>query len=93
MNNNNQKPPAGEGSADAARYPALPGGMTRDEAIEGLREIASMAAEHQRETDPSFVRWPDLDAMLDYLEVNGFPPPDNAIAQRPADENEPKTTP
>ncbi len=59
-------------------YPPIPFGITREEVIEGLRDIAKTAADHQREIDPSFVRWPELDAVLDYIENNGFTPPQNS---------------
>ena len=83
MSTQNTTPTADSGRLpDVARYPALPGGMTRDEAIEGLWEIVSKAEEYQRDIDPRFRRWPDVDALIDYIEANGFPPPDNAKLSR-----------
>lgn len=48
--------------------------MTRDEAIKSLRECRDMAVQFKRDQDPGFVRWPDLDDLLDYIDRNGFPP-------------------
>lgn len=57
--------------------PALPNGLTRFEAIEGLRELRNDAVAAEKLKDPSFVRWPDLDAILDHIEKHGFPAPEN----------------
>ena len=54
----------------------LPSGMTRQECVDGLKECRNMAveAEKARDKEGTFKRWPDLDALLDYIEKYGFPP-------------------
>jgi len=59
-------------------FPALPCGFTRTEIIEGLRELRDTAVAAVKTQEPDFVRWPDLDAILDYIEQHGFPAPENA---------------
>jgi hypothetical protein len=63
---------------EKAVFPALPSGMTREEVVEGLRELRDDAVRAEKAKDSSFVRWPDLDAILDYIEQHGFPAPENA---------------
>jgi hypothetical protein len=62
-----------EDAKTPAAPPPLPVGMTRKEAIEGLRELRDLAVKGQRRTDRTFVRWPDMDALLDYIEEYGLP--------------------
>jgi hypothetical protein len=52
----------------------LPLGMSREDVIQGLRHTVRLAEDAQRLVDPDFVRWPDLDTMIDHIEVYGFPP-------------------
>lgn len=52
----------------------LPIGMTRVECVDGPRALREMAMAWEKQKCPSFVRWPDLDALLDYIEVFGLPP-------------------
>ena len=53
----------------------LPGGLGRDDAIESLWETVKQAEHDQRRNDPSFVRWPDLDGLIEHISAHGFPPP------------------
>lgn len=61
---------------ETAVFPALPNGITRAEAVEGLRELRNDAVAAEKAKDPCFNRWPDLDAILDYIEQYGFPAPE-----------------
>lgn len=58
----------------------LPLGVSREDAIKGLRHTVRLAEEAQRLVDPDFVRWPDLDTMIDHIEAHGFPPPAAPVA-------------
>lgn len=58
--------------------PALPNGLTRFEVIEGLRELRNDAVAAEKLKNPDFVRWQDLDAILEYIEQHGLPAPENA---------------
>lgn len=53
----------------------LPGGLGRDDAIESLWEVVKQAERDERRKDPSFVRWPDLDGLIEHISAHGFPPP------------------
>lgn len=54
----------------------IPAQMSRNDAVEGLREMLRMAEEFQRVKDLGFVRWPDAHALIDYIAQYGFPPPE-----------------
>lgn len=56
--------------------PPLPSGMTRFECIEGLKELRKDAMELAVQKEPAFLRWPDVDLLLDYIEQHGFPAPE-----------------
>lgn len=62
---------------------ALPMGMTREECVDGLRAARDMAASAEKRRDPSFVRWPDLDALIEWISDNGFPAPPNSELTEP----------
>ncbi len=47
--------------------------VTREEIIESLREGAHAITEKQKKRDPGFVRYPTLEALMDYIEDNGIP--------------------
>lgn len=64
----------------------LPLGVSREDAIKGLRHTVYMAQEAQRLVDPDFVRWPDLDTLIDHIEARGFPPPAAAVSVSDLDE-------
>ena len=49
--------------------------LTREEALESLREILHQAVWAEKAKDSTFVRWPDMDVLLDHIEHHGFPPP------------------
>jgi hypothetical protein len=53
----------------------LPNGISREEAIDGLRETLKLAENFERISTPNFVRWPDMCALIDHVEKFGFPPP------------------
>jgi hypothetical protein len=60
---------------------ADPAPMTREEIIEGLREIYAEVLGLKQAADPCFRRYPDYEKILDYLEQHGLPPrrvPDTA---------------
>jgi hypothetical protein len=48
--------------------------LMRKEAMDGLRDLRDQLVAIEKEKDPSFVRWPDLDALLDHIDEHGFPP-------------------
>jgi hypothetical protein len=48
--------------------------VTRDEVIEGLREVYADLTDHERRLDCTHVGYPDYEAMLDYIEQHGLPP-------------------
>jgi hypothetical protein len=50
-----------------------PANFTRSEIMETLRELRDKAALAEAQRVVGFVRWPDLDAMLDHIEKNGLP--------------------
>lgn len=50
--------------------------ISRKEIVESLYDLRDDAARAQREKDPSFRRWPDLDLILQYIATEGFPPPE-----------------
>lgn len=54
----------------------LPNGtiIPREEIIEGLRETLAIAARAEKAKDQTFVRWPDMESLLDYIETHGLPP-------------------
>ena len=54
--------------------PTIPLGMTQQDAIDALLELRDMAAVAEKQKDPSFNRWPDLDALLAHMAVHGLPP-------------------
>lgn len=54
---------------------AVPAPTTREEAMEGLRILLEEAEANERKKDPSFVRWPDMHALIDHIDAHGFPPP------------------
>jgi hypothetical protein len=64
----------------------LPEGISREEAIQGLKDVVATAEDHERETDPEFVRFPTLHALLEYIEAHGFPGrgSDLALGVKPA---------
>lgn len=47
--------------------------ITREEAIDALRELLTISELANKQADPCFVRWPDLHALLDYLDAEGLP--------------------
>ena len=56
-------------------YPRVLGRtLTREEIIEGLREVYADVLKLNRQKDPTFVRYPDYEAVLDYIEQHGLPP-------------------
>lgn len=57
-----------------AEYKPLPNGLDRDDAIESLWEVVKQAERDERRRDPSFVRWPDLDGLIEHISAHGFPP-------------------
>ena len=57
-----------------AEYKPLPNGLDRDDAIESLWEVVKQAERDERRKDPSFVRWPDLDGLIEHISAHGFPP-------------------
>lgn len=61
--------------------------ITHQEVIDGLRAAVRMATEFYRLTTPGFVRWPDMDALVDHLDKHGLPSPWTPIdMQLPDDE-------
>ncbi len=48
--------------------------ITREEIIEGLRESYKSMCEYEKFKDASFVRYPDMETILDYIEEHGLPP-------------------
>jgi hypothetical protein len=48
--------------------------MTREQIIEGLREMYNMLVQREKDWDGGFVGWPDLVTILDYIEEHGLPP-------------------
>ena len=83
MNDQKTEAAAGSGYAGPA-CSALPLGISREAAIEALRETVKQAEDAQRREDPSFVRWLDIDALIEHIEAHGFPPP-NASGLRSPD--------
>lgn len=53
---------------------ALPGGMSREAAVDSLRELRNLATAAEARANPGFVRWPDLDALIDHIAERGLPP-------------------
>lgn len=49
-------------------------GQSRKAVIEGLREIYRLAVKYERDCDPTFRRWPDMETILDHIEQHGLPP-------------------
>ncbi len=56
-------------------YPVVMGRpVTRAEIIEGVRDCYREMCALKRRVDPTFVRYPDMDMILDYVEEHGLPP-------------------
>ena len=51
--------------------------LTRQEIIEGLREIYLKMLFYEQMEDPGLVRYSDAEALLDYIEEHGLPPKNN----------------
>lgn len=64
----------------AATCSPLPDGLTRAEAVEGLKKLLIYAESWGRHNDPSFRRWPLATALVDHIAAHGFPPPDEENA-------------
>lgn len=67
-----------ENARDAAKEhrPPLPSGMTREECVDGLKAIRDKYyALKKKKEDHFFARYPDYDALLEYIEAHGFPKP------------------
>jgi len=54
--------------------PELPENCTRQDVIDGIREIHQLAMAARRLEDPAFRRWPTMDAILDHVEKHGLGP-------------------
>ena len=48
--------------------------VRREEIMSALQELKQLAYAFQRSEDPAFVRFPDLELILDYVETFGLPP-------------------
>lgn len=49
--------------------------MTRKQCIEGLKIFLADAIAFEKTKTPDFVRWPDADRLLTFIEMRGFPAP------------------
>lgn len=54
--------------------PTLPYGMTREQAVDALRDLRNLATAAQQDADPGFKRWPVLDELIDHIVNHGLPP-------------------
>jgi hypothetical protein len=62
-------------------FPVIMGrSVTRAEIIEGIRDCYREMCALKRRVEPDFVRYPDMDTVLDYIEEHGLPPKDSADA-------------
>lgn len=48
--------------------------ITRAEIIEALRFSYQRACELEKRDDPTFSRFPDMETILDWIDINGLPP-------------------
>lgn len=59
-------------------FPPLPVIMgkqiTREDVIDGLRELLDGAIQNERVKDPTFRRWPDVETILEYIAEHGLEP-------------------
>jgi len=53
---------------------AFPENVTRQDVIDGLRELYRLALEAEQSKDPAMVGWPTMTAVLDHLEEHGLAP-------------------
>jgi hypothetical protein len=63
---------------DARQFPPLPmvgnTRLTRAEVIEALKQLRNDFYTLKKHLDPTFVRYPDLDRVLEYIAENGLEP-------------------
>lgn len=61
-----------------AEFPIIMGRpITRAEIIEGLRDCYREMCELKRRAEPGFVRYPDMETVLDFIEDHGLPANDH----------------
>ena len=48
--------------------------ISRTEIMDSLRELLSEAYKYERQLDPCFRRWPDLERVIEHIEKHGLPP-------------------
>lgn len=57
----------------------LPIGLSREDAIESLWDLVKQAEQEERRHTPDFLRWPDVDALIEHIEKHGFPTPNDKL--------------
>jgi hypothetical protein len=62
-------------SDDDYQYPEIMGKpITREEIIEGIRDAYNGLCAWEKFKDSTFVRYPDMEKILDHIEEHGLPP-------------------